>query len=99
MKAEGWNSRFGVILAVAGSAVGLGNFLKFPGQVAMYGGASFMLAYVVSFFVLGLPIAICEWAMGRYGGANGYNSPAGIMGFFGRSKKWRISESWAHCLR
>lgn len=87
MKAEGWNSRFGVILAVAGSAVGLGNFLKFPGQVAMYGGASFMLAYVVSFFVLGLPIAICEWTMGRYGGANGYNSPAGIMGFFGRSKK------------
>ena len=99
MKAEGWNSRFGVILAVAGSAVGLGNFLKFPGQVAMYGGASFMLAYVVSFFVLGLPIAICEWTMGRYGGANGYNSPAGIMGFSEEAKKWRISESGAHCLR
>lgn len=53
MKPESWNSRFGAILAVAGSAVGLGNFLKFPGQVAMYGGASFMLAYVVSFFLLG----------------------------------------------
>ena len=59
MKPESWNSRFGAILAVAGSAVGLGNFLKFPGQVAMYGGASFMLAYVVSFFLLGLPIAVC----------------------------------------
>lgn len=87
MKPESWNSRFGAILAVAGSAVGLGNFLKFPGQVAMYGGASFMLAYVVSFFLLGLPIAVCEWTMGRHGGANGYHSPAGIIGFFGGNKK------------
>ena len=47
MKGENWSSRLGVILAVAGSAVGLGNFLKFPGQVAMYGGAAFMIAYVV----------------------------------------------------
>ena len=87
MKPETWNSRLGAILAVAGSAVGLGNFLKFPGQVAMYGGASFMLAYVISFFLLGLPIAVCEWAMGRHGGANGYHSTAGIMGFFSGSKK------------
>ena len=85
MKPETWNSRLGAILAVAGSAVGLGNFLKFPGQVAMYGGASFMLAYVISFFLLGLPIAVCEWAMGRHGGANGYHSTAGIMGFFSGS--------------
>lgn len=87
MKSERWNSRLGVILAVAGSAVGLGNFLKFPGQVAMYGGASFMIAYVVSFFALGLPIAVCEWTMGRHGGANGFNSPPGIVGFFARTKK------------
>ena len=87
MKRENWNSRIGVILAVAGSAVGLGNFLKFPGQVAMYGGAAFMLAYVISFFVVGIPIAIVEWTIGRHGGANGFNSPAGIMGFFCKSKK------------
>ncbi len=87
MKSENWNSRFGVILAVAGSAVGLGNFLKFPGQVAMYGGASFMIAYVISFFLLGIPIAICEWTMGRHGGANGYHSSPGIIGFFCKSKK------------
>lgn len=87
MKSDGWTSKLGVILAVAGSAVGLGNFLKFPGQVAMYGGAAFMIAYVVSFFMLGLPISICEWTMGRHGGANGFNSPPGILGFFARSKK------------
>ena len=87
MKTERWNSRLGVILAVAGSAVGLGNFLKFPGQVAMYGGAAFMIAYVLSFFVVGLPISIAEWTMGRHSGAHGYNSPAGIMGYFCGNKK------------
>ena len=87
MKGERWNSRLGVILAVAGSAVGLGNFLKFPGQVAMYGGAAFMIAYVLSFFLVGIPISIAEWTMGRHGGANGFNSPPGILGFFCGSKK------------
>jgi len=87
MRGERWNSRLGVILAVAGSAVGLGNFLKFPGQVAMYGGAAFMIAYVLSFFAIGIPISIVEWTMGRHGGAHGYNSPAGIMGYFCGGKK------------
>jgi len=76
---ENWSSGLGVILAVAGSAVGLGNFLKFPGQVAMYGGASFMIAYVISFFLLGLPIAIVEWTIGRHGGSRGFNSPPGLI--------------------
>lgn len=79
MKKETWNSQIGVILAVAGSAVGLGNFLKFPGQVALHGGAAFMIAYVASFVLLGLPIAFVEWSAGRYGGARGYYSPAGLM--------------------
>ena len=87
MKSENWSSRVGVILAVAGSAVGLGNFLKFPGQVALYGGAAFMIAYVVSFFIVGLPISVLEWTMGRYGGANGYNSAPGILGYVCSSKK------------
>jgi len=77
----------GVILAVAGSAVGLGNFLKFPGQIATYGGAAFMIAYVVSFFLVGIPISLTEWTMGRHGGAHGFNSPAGVLGYFCKSKK------------
>ena len=87
MKKETWNSQMGVILAVAGSAVGLGNFLKFPGQVAVYGGAAFMVAYVVSFFLLGLPIAFVEWTIGRNGGSAGYISPAGLMGYLWGNKK------------
>ena len=40
-----WSGKIGVILAVAGSAVGLGNFLRFPGLAAQYGGGAFMVAY------------------------------------------------------
>lgn len=69
----------GVILAVSGSAVGLGNFLRFPGQVAQYGGGAFMLAYFISFVIIGLPICWAEWTMGRSGGRQGFNSSPGIL--------------------
>ncbi|MBC7171334.1 MAG: hypothetical protein H5U40_02845, partial [Polyangiaceae bacterium] len=46
---ESWKSRLGVILAVTGSAVGLGNFLRFPGQAAANGGGAFMIPYFISF--------------------------------------------------
>ncbi len=76
---ESWNTRIGVILAVAGSAVGLGNFLRFPGKAAEYGGGAFMIPYAVAFILLGLPIAWTEWSMGRYGGARGFNSAPGVF--------------------
>jgi len=77
---ESWNSRFGVILAVMGSAVGLGNFLRFPGQAAQNGGGLFMIPYLVAFLIVGIPLAWSEWALGRYGGKQGYNSAPGIFG-------------------
>ena len=76
---DSWNSRIGVILAVSGSAVGLGNFLRFPGQVAQYGGGAFMLAYFISFLLIGLPICWAEWTMGRMGGQRGFHSSPGIF--------------------
>jgi len=76
---EGWGSRLGVILAVAGSAVGLGNFLRFPGLAAKYGGGVFMIPYFVSMLLIGIPICWCEWTIGRYGGVRGYNSAPGIF--------------------
>lgn len=75
---EGWGTRLGVILAVTGSAVGLGNFLRFPGLAAQYQGGAFMIPYFIALFVLGLPLAWGEWAMGRFGGARGFNSSPGI---------------------
>ena len=76
---DGWGTRLGVIMAVMGSAVGLGNFLRFPGLAAQYEGAAFMVPYFVALLVLGLPLAWGEWAMGRLGGARGYNSSPGIF--------------------
>ena len=81
---ESWNSRVGIILAVAGSAVGLGNFLRFPGQAAEYGGGAFMIAYFISFLLIGLPICWAEWAMGRMGGQAGFNSAPGIFNYITR---------------
>ncbi len=76
---ENWSSKIGVILAVTGSAVGLGNFLRFPGLAAQYEGGIFMIPYFVSLLVLGLPMAWAEWAMGRHGGARGFHSTPGIF--------------------
>lgn len=75
---ERWGTRIGVILAVMGSAVGLGNFLRFPGNAAQYEGGTFMIPYFIALLVLGIPLAWAEWAMGRYGGSRGYNSSPGI---------------------
>ena len=79
-----WGTRLGVILAVAGSAVGLGNFLRFPGNAAANGGGAFMIPYFLSFLLLGIPIGWAEWTMGRYGGRKGMHSAPAIMGVFGK---------------
>ncbi|MGC1275598.1 MAG: sodium-dependent transporter [Planctomycetaceae bacterium] len=77
---EAWASRLGVIMAVAGSAVGLGNFLRFPGQAAQNGGGAFMVPYFITLLIVGIPLAWAEWTMGRYGGTRGFNSAPGILG-------------------
>ncbi len=76
---ENWGSKIGVIMAVAGSAVGLGNFLRFPGQAASNGGGIFMIPYFISLILVGIPVCWAEWTMGRYGGARGFNSAPGIF--------------------
>ncbi len=82
---EQWGSRIGVILAVAGSAVGLGNFLRFPGQAAQNGGGAFLLPYFISLLILGIPLCWAEWTMGRYGGQRGFNSAPGIFSIIWRN--------------
>ena len=76
---DNWTSQLGIIIAVVGSAVGLGNFLRFPGQMALYGGIAFMIPYFVALLLIGLPLAWTEWALGRYGGVRGHNSAPGIL--------------------
>jgi SNF family Na+-dependent transporter len=81
---EEWATRMGVILAVAGSAVGLGNFLRFPGQAAQNGGGAFMIPYFCALLFLGIPIGWAEWSMARYGGLKGLHSAPGVMGVIGK---------------
>ncbi|MCO6438978.1 MAG: sodium-dependent transporter [Phycisphaerae bacterium] len=86
---EQWASRIGVVLAVAGSAVGLGNFLRFPGTAASNGGGAFMIPYFCALIFLGIPICWAEWTMGKYGGQFGFNSCPAIFGLLGRRSIWR----------
>jgi SNF family Na+-dependent transporter len=76
---EHWTSKWGVILAVAGSAIGLGNFLRFPGVAASNGGGAFMIPYFVSFLLLGLPLMWIEWTIGRFGGGFERSTAPGIF--------------------
>ena len=85
-----WGSKLGVILAVSGSAVGLGNFLRFPVQAAQHGGGAFMIPYFCALLFLGIPIGWAEWAMGRYGGRKGFHSAPAIMGVFARGSVGRF---------
>jgi SNF family Na+-dependent transporter len=79
MARERWASKLGVILAVAGSAVGLGNFLVFPSQAARNGGGAFMIPYFLALVLLGLPLMWIEWTIGRFGGGFGHSTAPGIF--------------------
>ncbi|MFN4319121.1 MAG: sodium:calcium symporter [Aquificaceae bacterium] len=87
-KREVWASKIGLIFAAAGNAVGLGNLLRFPSKVALYGGGAFMIPYFISLFLLGLPLMILEWVIGRYAGSKGHGSMTGIMGSLFHHANW-----------
>jgi NSS family neurotransmitter:Na+ symporter len=88
-KPEQWASRIGLVLAMAGNAVGLGNFLRFPAQAVKNGGGAFLIPYMIAFLVLGLPLMWIEWTMGRYGGQFGHHSTPGIFDSMGKRKFWK----------
>lgn len=76
---ESWGTRVGLILAVAGNAIGLGNFLRFPVQAAQNGGGAFMIPYFTAFLLLGIPLMWLEWSIGRHGGRYGHGSTPGMF--------------------
>ena len=65
MEREKFSSRLGFILISAGCAIGLGNVWRFPYIVGKYGGAAFVLIYLLFLVVLGLPIVVMEFSVGR----------------------------------
>lgn len=87
--AESWGSRVGLILAMAGNAVGLGNFLRFPVKAVQNGGGAFIIPYLVSFLLMGIPLLWVEWSMGRFGGRYGDHSTPFILDNMTKKKFWK----------
>ena len=87
MKERGsFDSKIGVVLATAGSAVGLGNVWRFPYMAGENGGAAFILIYIGCILLLGIPGMICEFVVGRYAQANA----ARAYDILSRGKPWKL---------
>lgn len=86
---EAWGSRVGLILAMAGNAVGLGNFLRFPVQAMQNGGGAFIIPYLVCFLLMGIPLLWVEWSSGRFGGSRGHHSTPFILQSMDRRQFWK----------
>jgi len=83
---ERWGTRIGLILAMAGNAIGLGNFLRFPAKAAANGGGAFMIPYFCALIFLGVPLMWVEWSIGRYGGVHGHGSTPGMFSLMWKNK-------------
>lgn len=85
MERENFGSKIGAVLAAAGSAVGLGNVWRFPIETGQNGGAAFIIIYVICILLLGLPIMISEFLVGRYTHAN----TAGAFRMISNGSPWK----------
>ena len=79
-----FGSKIGAILAAAGSAVGLGNIWRFPYEAGNHGGAAFILVYLACVFIMGMPIMIAEFTVGRRAKA----STGRAFGLLANDNKW-----------
>ncbi|MDR1154876.1 MAG: sodium-dependent transporter [Bacteroidales bacterium] len=74
MKRDSFSGRFGIIAAAAGSAIGLGNIWRFPYLCGQNGGAAFVLVYLFCIILIGLPIMLAEFSIGRRAQSNAYRA-------------------------
>ncbi len=104
-------SKLGIVLATAGSAVGLGNIWRFPYETGQNGGAAFLIIYLVFLFLLGLPAMLCEFVVGRNAQRNATQAYGGwpwkfvgymgvftgfiIMGFYSVVAGWTLQYVFA----
>lgn len=104
-------SKLGIVLATAGSAVGLGNIWRFPYETGQNGGAAFIIIYLVCIFLLGVPAMLCEFIIGRHAQANASRAYGGmpwklvgyvgvftgfiIMGFYSVVAGWTLQYVYA----
>lgn len=104
-------SKIGIVLATAGSAVGLGNIWRFPYEAGQNGGGAFLLIYILCIAMLGLPCMLSEFILGRHAGANATRAYGGmpwkltgylgvftgfiIMGFYSVVAGWTLQYTYA----
>ena len=85
-----WGSRFVFIMAVTGSAVGLGNIWRFPYITGEYGGGAFVLLYIFFVLAMGLPVMLSEVMLGRLGKNNTIDAFTSFRSKYGTSSFWKI---------
>ncbi len=89
----GFNSSFGLMMAVAGSAVGLGNIWRFPFLAGEHGGAAFIIIYIAMIFLVGLPILLSEFTMGKSSKRGAVSSFSKLVSDEGCGVKSSVSKS------
>ena len=89
MKREKFGSRLGFILVSAGCAIGIGNVWKFPYLCGQMGGAAFILIYLVFLLIMGVPVMICEFAIGR---GSHFSVAAAFEKLEPEGTRWHISK-------
>ena len=84
-------SKIGLIAATGGSAVGLGNIWRFPAETQEGGGAAFLIIYIGCIFILGIPVMLSEFVLGR----SGQSDAVGSLRNSGAGKGWQTVGAWA----
>ena len=88
---QNWSSRFTFIMAAVGSAVGLGNFWRFPYETGNNGGGAFVIVYLGCVLLVAMPLVICELTIGRRGGLSAVGSTRKVAIEAGGSRFWSIT--------
>ena len=82
---KSFSSKIGVLLAAAGSAIGLGSIWKFPYVVGENGGGAFIILYIICALVFGLPLVMNEFLIGKLSGKSAYGAFRELSG----SNRWQ----------
>lgn len=82
-----FGSKIGLVAATVGSAIGLGNVWRFPAETQANGGAAFLIVYVLCVLILGIPVMLAEFSLGRSGGTDA----VGAYRKFSRRTPWWLA--------
>ncbi len=89
-KTDTWGSRFGFIMAAVGSSVGLGNFWRFPYTAGENGGGAFIAIYLLCVLLVGLPLLMAEYGMGRKSGMSAIEGIESLARAESKSGNWGV---------